>query len=110
MFLPTVQRKRKQSIRIRRFNTLNLFIKTANKIWPVLPLLFFFSLPIKALQQQNQVFDRWDPTDEGMKTGPGVGETVPKFQAMDQYGRLMRFQDITGPNGALILIYRSADW
>lgn len=94
---------------------MNPFMKTAKKIWPILVLALFFDFPVKAQQQpasqqRNRAFDIWDPTDEGMKTGPAVGETIPGFEAMDQNGRLARFQDIVGPNGAVILFHRSADW
>jgi len=85
-------------------------MKKTRKIWPVFLLLsLLFVLPLKA-QQQNQDFDRWDPTDDDMKTGPAVGETIPEFEATDQNGSLIHFQDIAGPNGAVILFHRSADW
>ena len=61
-------------------------------------------------QQRQKSFDPWDPTDAGMKTGPAVGETIPHFSAMDQSGRLVRFQDVKGQKGAVILFHRSADW
>ena len=61
-------------------------------------------------QQQDQIFDRWDSTDEGMKTGPAVGEIIPEFAAEDQNGKLISFGDIKGPKGAVILFHRSADW
>jgi len=95
---------------------LNRSIATAKTIQPVLLLLLLLStLPAEAQQQtesrkQNQTFDRWDPTDEGMKTGPAIGETIPEFEAMDQNGNSIRFQDIAGPKGAMILFHRSADW
>lgn len=63
-----------------------------------------------AAQQQNQIFDKWDPTDDGMKTGPAVGEVIPEFSAEDQNGKPISFEDIKGPNGAVILFHRSADW
>ena len=63
-----------------------------------------------AAQQQDQIFDKWDPTDDGMQTGPAVGETIPEFEAEDQNGKLISFEDIKGSNGAIILFHRSADW
>jgi len=68
-----------------------------------------FALQMVA-QQQNPTFDKWDPTDDGMKTGPAVGETIPEFAAEDQNGKLISFEDIKGPKGAVILFHRSADW
>lgn len=75
-----------------------------------LSITLLLTLPAEAQQQKQQVFDRWDSTDSGMKTGPAVGERVPEFAARDQNGKLTRFQDIKGPRGAVILFYRSADW
>lgn len=42
--------------------------------------------------------------------GPEVGETVPPFNLPDQNGKMQNLKSITGPNGAIILFYRSADW
>ena len=48
--------------------------------------------------------------DEDMVTGPEIGERIPDFSGLDQNGTLIRFDDIKGPNGAMILFHRSADW
>ena len=48
--------------------------------------------------------------DEGMVTGPKIGERIPDFTALDRNGVLVGFDDIKGPNGAMILFHRSADW
>ncbi len=42
--------------------------------------------------------------------GPAVGEAVPRFEARDQTGRLRTFEDLKGPNGLVLLFFRSADW
>jgi len=41
---------------------------------------------------------------------PRAGQSVPDFKLPDQNGKLLSFRDITGPNGALLVFYRSADW
>lgn len=46
----------------------------------------------------------------GDGTGPGVGERIPDFAAVDQDGKRRAFDDLTGPNGLLLLFHRSADW
>ena len=95
---------------------MNRLIAPAKSVLPVfLLLLLLIALPIEAQQrtgtgQPEQSFDTWDPTDEGMKTGPAIGENIPNFEATDQNGKLTNFKDIVGPNGALILFHRSADW
>ncbi len=39
-----------------------------------------------------------------------VGERIPDFQAVDQYGKEHRFRDLTGPKGLVLFFYKSADW
>ena len=43
-------------------------------------------------------------------TGPEVGERIPDFQAADQSGRMQTFEDLRGPEGLLLLFFRTADW
>lgn len=47
---------------------------------------------------------------ELLDVGPAVGEAVPPFEARDQAGRLRRFADLAGPNGLMLVFFRSADW
>ena len=42
--------------------------------------------------------------------GPQIGEQVPDFELSDQFGELQDLESIMGPNGAMILFHRSADW
>ena len=42
--------------------------------------------------------------------GPQIGEQVPDFELSDQFGALQNLESIMGPNGAMILFHRSADW
>jgi len=42
--------------------------------------------------------------------GPQVGEQVPDFQLPDQFGEMRNLDSIMGPNGAMLLFHRSADW
>ena len=57
-----------------------------------------WTLPIAALHGQN------------IKTGPDVGQQVPAFSAKDQKGRSQTLKSISGPNGAMLVFFRSADW
>ena len=43
-------------------------------------------------------------------TGPEVGQEIPAFRAVDQYGKMQDFNSIRGPKGAMIVFFRSADW
>ena len=42
--------------------------------------------------------------------GPDVGATIPRFSSADQNGVLQSLDRITGPKGAMIVFFRSADW
>jgi hypothetical protein len=42
--------------------------------------------------------------------GPAVGQPIPAFTARDQHGRAQTFDSLKGPNGLVIVFYRSADW
>jgi hypothetical protein len=42
--------------------------------------------------------------------GPQVGEQVPDFTLSDQTGTARSLQSLVGPNGALLVFFRSADW
>ena len=42
--------------------------------------------------------------------GPQVGEQVPAFSLPDQNGQVRTLESILGPNGALLLFHRSANW
>ena len=44
------------------------------------------------------------------KLGPQVGQTIPDFHLKDQSGREWTRQSDTGPKGAMIVFFRSADW
>ncbi|MBI4264674.1 MAG: hypothetical protein HY657_09880 [Acidobacteria bacterium] len=44
------------------------------------------------------------------RIGPQVGEIVPDFSAVDQFGRTQSLQSVMGPNGAMLFFNRSADW
>jgi hypothetical protein len=60
--------------------------------------LCFWAVQIAALYGQN------------IKTGPEVGHQVPAFAAQDQEGRTQTLKSIMGPNGAILVFFRSADW
>jgi len=44
------------------------------------------------------------------RLGPQVGDIVPGFSALDQFGRTQTLTAIMGPNGAMLFFNRSADW
>jgi cytochrome oxidase Cu insertion factor (SCO1/SenC/PrrC family) len=42
--------------------------------------------------------------------GPQVGQRVPDFTLPDAQGRSHTLASILGPNGAMLVFFRSADW
>jgi hypothetical protein len=42
--------------------------------------------------------------------GPQIGDTVPGFSGTDQFGRQHTLESSVGPNGAMLVFFRSADW
>ena len=42
--------------------------------------------------------------------GPQVGQKVPDFSLVDQRGERRTLKAILGPNGAMLVFFRSADW
>ena len=64
------------------------------------------SLFLIASQTQTQAPERPDPMD----LGPKVGQALPSFEATDQAGRARNFASLKGPNGLVLVFFRSADW
>jgi len=48
--------------------------------------------------------------NDGMRTGPEIGEKVPGFSLTDQYGKTRTLGDLTGRDGLLLVFSRSALW
>ena len=42
--------------------------------------------------------------------GPQVDDVVPAFALTDQHGQTQTIESIMGPNGAMLVFNRSADW
>ena len=44
------------------------------------------------------------------RIGPQIGASLPDFTLRDQNGEARSLKSLLGPNGALIVFFRSADW
>lgn len=42
--------------------------------------------------------------------GPQVGEAFAPFALRDQAGSERSFENLKGPNGLVLILFRSADW
>lgn len=47
---------------------------------------------------------------EPLSVGLAVGQKAPAFSARDQLGRAQSLDTLKGPNGTVLLFFRSADW
>jgi hypothetical protein len=47
---------------------------------------------------------------ELMSIGLAVGQKAPAFSVHDQFGREQTLDTLKGPNGTILLFFRSADW
>jgi cytochrome oxidase Cu insertion factor (SCO1/SenC/PrrC family) len=43
-------------------------------------------------------------------TGSNVGQKMPPFAAVDQFGQRISNETLKGTNGTVLLFFRSADW
>jgi len=50
------------------------------------------------------------PAVDTSKIGPQVGSTVPPINGTDQFGRAHTLASVSGPSGAMLVFFRSADW
>jgi len=68
-------------------------------------IVFGFMLPLIGTTQDLEP-GRIDVS----QLGPQVGEIVPDFALSDQNGDTRTRESIMGPNGAMLVFIRSADW
>jgi hypothetical protein len=47
---------------------------------------------------------------ELMSIGLAVGQKAPNFSAHDEFGHVQTLETLKGPNGTVLLFFRSADW
>ncbi|MDQ7049680.1 MAG: peroxiredoxin family protein [Enterobacterales bacterium] len=45
-----------------------------------------------------------------MNTGPAIGSKLPALAVVDQFGDKQQLSNIMGDQGAIIVLFRSADW
>jgi hypothetical protein len=50
------------------------------------------------------------PEETTQSIGIGIGQKMPPFTAPDQFGHEVSSDALKGPNGTVLLFFRSADW
>ena len=73
-------------------------------------MISLFAFPAFSQNYSNEFLTDIPAGSRGMVSGPEVGERIPDFEALNQYGALVSLTDIMGPNGAMVVFVRSADW
>ncbi len=74
-------------------------------------VMSLFALPALSQPVYSTEFLTDIPTgSRGMVSGPEIGERIPDFEALDQNGNLVSLTDVMGPDGAMVVFVRSADW
>jgi hypothetical protein len=52
--------------------------------------------------------------DSAAQEAPGavlkMGSNIPELSGVDQFGKQQNFDSLKGPNGLVLLFFRSADW
>ena len=66
--------------------------------------VFIASLGVSPAEEQET------PLPDVDQFGPQVGEVVPDFSLVDQNGQTRDLRSIMGPNGAMLVFSRSANW
>ena len=79
----------------------------ASKSYRVFPVLV---VTILALAATNLALGAEREAIVGGNLGPQGGEQVPDFELSDQFGEIHNLESVMGPNGAMLLFHRSADW
>ncbi len=50
------------------------------------------------------------PAVDTSKIGPQVGVAIPAISGVDQSGKPQTLSTVSGPKGAMVVFFRSADW
>ncbi len=88
----------------------NTELRLQSKLESINVMVFPRFCSLLLAQEETDVFDDPEPLNRNAQTGVAVGERIPEFSAPDQNGRLMDFEAIRGPKGAMLVFVRSADW
>jgi len=68
------------------------------------------AVAVVAAMTNGAVATAQDPLPLVDRFGPQVGETVPDFSLVDQFGETRTLQSLMGPSGLMLVFSRSADW
>jgi hypothetical protein len=69
-------------------------------------VVFLFVLAAGGVSISTPPARRSDLQNSTLKTG----DTIPELAGIDQFGKPQDFNSLEGPNGLVLLFFRSADW
>jgi len=72
--------------------------------------LFLCTLFVVAQEADRPRLHAQPPASKGTQTGLSVGAKIPAFELSDQNKQTQTFEKLRGPNGMLLVFFRSADW
>jgi hypothetical protein len=73
---------------------------------PIVTLTFL----VLAMAQSTPPGPNTSPAVDPATLGLSIGLAIPPFQALDQQGHPRDFSSLAGPNGLVLVFFRSADW
>lgn len=68
------------------------------------------TLLLTALAQTSPEGRAPAPRPDPATLGPRIGDRLPPLDAVDSRGRKRTLESLRGPNGLVLVIFRSADW
>jgi hypothetical protein len=78
--------------------------------WPVALLTALVVLPYVLPKAAMRQTPAPSSLPDVQKLGPQVGSRVPELTLMDQAGQPRTLASVMGPNGVMLVFFRSADW
>ena len=81
--------------------------RTNRNVATLLAAVVLLHVPGETAMQQTPA----QPTlPDVQKLGPQTGSRVPDFTLVDQKGQSRTLASLMGPNGVMLVFFRSADW
>ncbi len=87
-----------------------LLNEKVSEAWVIRFLALVSILGMTRVIHAQEDFDPLDPIDDDAQMGIEVGVKIPEFRAVDQNGKVWDFDALKGPEGAVLVFHRSADW
>jgi len=74
-------------------------VQIQSKLSQLLMIAGLFLMPLFAHADLNSI-----------EVGPDVGSSLPELDVLDQFSDRQQLDNLAGPKGTIIVLFRSADW